>query len=175
MPARSAEMLIVLAASRATMKARSSQPGNRCLKFPAKPCPVTNPIRAHIIWTAAISGHVRSAVERSLVPSCAPATEYVAMPDGSSSAAPLITPGPSDFTSNRIHRAGAGVGTKSSEHKLPTNHSANLFTTLRGAGQIERSKGSNVTRHRARRTEPHRDRKLSAAEAVETKPSKRLK
>jgi hypothetical protein len=27
----------------------------------------------------------------------------------------------------------------------------------------------------ARRTEPHRDRKLSAAEAVETKPRKRLK
>src|SRR5260370_10735263 len=27
----------------------------------------------------------------------------------------------------------------------------------------------------ARRTEPHRDRKLSAAEAVETKPSQRLK
>jgi hypothetical protein len=27
----------------------------------------------------------------------------------------------------------------------------------------------------ARRTEPHRDRKLSAAEAVETKPGKRLK
>jgi hypothetical protein len=27
----------------------------------------------------------------------------------------------------------------------------------------------------ARRTEPHRDRKLSAAEAVETKSSKRLK
>jgi hypothetical protein len=36
----------------------------------------------------------------------------VAMPDGSSSAAPVITPGPSDFNSNRIHRAGAGVGKK---------------------------------------------------------------
>src|ERR1019366_8061922 len=73
------------------------------------------PIRAHIISTAAISGHVRSAVQRSFVPSCAPATEYVAMPDGSSSAAPVITPGPSDFNSNRIHRDGANVGTNESE------------------------------------------------------------
>src|ERR1019366_3980337 len=73
------------------------------------------PIRAHIISTAAISGHVRSAVQRSLVPSCAPATEYVAMPDGSSSAAPVITPGPSDLNSNRIQRTGANVGTNESE------------------------------------------------------------
>src|SRR3984893_16833714 len=115
MPARSAEMLIVLATSRATIKTPSSHLGNRRLKFPANPCPVTIPIRAHIIWTAAISGHVRSAVQRSLVPSCAPATEYVAMPDGSSSAAPVLTPGPSDFHSNRIHRAGANVGTNESD------------------------------------------------------------
>jgi hypothetical protein len=32
------------------------------------------------------------------------------MPDGSSSAAPVITPGPSDFNSNRSHRTGAKVG-----------------------------------------------------------------
>jgi hypothetical protein len=65
-----------------------------------------------MICTAAISGHVRSAVQRSLVPSCAPATDYVAIPEGSSSAAPVITPGPRDFNSNRIHRAVADVGTK---------------------------------------------------------------
>ncbi len=35
-----------------------------------------------------------SAVQRSEVPSCAPAMEYVAMPEGSSSAAPVVTPGP---------------------------------------------------------------------------------
>src|ERR1019366_6352748 len=91
------------------------------------------PIRAHIISTAAISGHVRSAVQRSLVPSCAPATEYVAMPDGSSSAAPVITPGPSDLNSNRIHRAGGNVGTRESGCKLPANHSANPLTILHGA------------------------------------------
>ena len=35
--------------------------------------------------------------------------------DGSSSAAPVIMPGPSDFKSNRIHRTGANVGTKELE------------------------------------------------------------
>jgi len=35
------------------------------------------------------------------------------MPDGSSSAAPVITPGPSDFNSNLIHRAGALSARKS--------------------------------------------------------------
>src|SRR5512140_1428672 len=65
-----------------------------------------------------MSGHVRSAVQRSLVPSCAPATEYVAMPDGSSSAAPVMTPGPSDFNSNRIHREG-DVGMKEMQRASP--------------------------------------------------------
>jgi hypothetical protein len=37
------------------------------------------------------------------------------MPDGSSSAAPVIIPGPSDFNSNRIHRDGANFGTTESE------------------------------------------------------------
>jgi hypothetical protein len=61
-------MLIVLAASRETTKTPSSQLGNRRLKFPAKPCPVTIPIRAHIICTAAISGQVRSAVLKKTGP-----------------------------------------------------------------------------------------------------------
>ena len=52
------------------------------------------PMRAHIIWTGAIRGQVRSAVHSIVVPNWAPASEYVAMPDGSSSAAPVITPGP---------------------------------------------------------------------------------
>ena len=36
-----------------------------------------------------------SAVQSMAVPICAPAMEYVAMPEGSSSAAPVINPGPS--------------------------------------------------------------------------------
>jgi hypothetical protein len=107
-------MLMVFAASRAMTKVSRSHFGNRCLKFAARPCPVTMPMRAHIICTAAISGQVSSAVQSSLVPSCAPATEYVAMPDGSSSAAPVITPGPIAFASLRIHRVGADVDTQGS-------------------------------------------------------------
>src|SRR5438309_10481076 len=42
-----------------------------------------------------MSGQVMAAVQRSDVPSCAPATEYVATPEGSSSAAPVMRPGPS--------------------------------------------------------------------------------
>jgi hypothetical protein len=67
-------------------------------------------MRAHIICTAAINGHVSSAVQSSLVPSCAPATEYVAIPEGSSSAAPVITPGPIDFNKERIQRDEEDIG-----------------------------------------------------------------
>jgi hypothetical protein len=38
--------------------------------------------------------------------------EYVAMPEGSSSAAPVMMPGPSDFNSSRNQRDGADAGTK---------------------------------------------------------------
>src|SRR5436190_6538599 len=60
-------------------------------------------MRAHIICTAAMSGHVISDVQRSPVPSCAPAMEYVAIPEGSSSAAPVISPGPRE-SRNRAMR-----------------------------------------------------------------------
>ena len=43
----------------------------------------------------AISGQSTGAVQRNLVPNCAPVMEYVAIPEGSSSAAPVMTPGPS--------------------------------------------------------------------------------
>jgi hypothetical protein len=39
-------------------------------------------------------GQVINAVHSNAVPCCAPAMEYVAMPDGSSSAAPVVNPGP---------------------------------------------------------------------------------
>src|SRR6202167_6060696 len=95
-----------------------------------------------------MSGHVRSAVQRSLVPSCAPATEYVAMPDGSSSAAPVITPGPSDFNSNRVHRAGANFVTKELDRKPPTNYGSDPLTIVHGARyKPNRSEWSNVIRH----------------------------
>jgi hypothetical protein len=44
-----------------------------------------------------MSGKVISAVQRVDIPYAAPACEYVAIPDGSSSLAPVIRPGPRIF------------------------------------------------------------------------------
>jgi hypothetical protein len=59
------------------------------------PSCVTIPIRAHISCTAAIKGKVIIAVQRVVKPKPAPACIYVAIPEGSSSLAPVISPGPS--------------------------------------------------------------------------------
>jgi hypothetical protein len=74
-PERSAPMLIVFAAASARHTTTRLQRGNFCRRAPARPIPVTMPMRAHIIWTAAMSGNVSHAVQRSAVPSCAPAIE----------------------------------------------------------------------------------------------------
>src|SRR3954466_1769659 len=52
-------------------------------------------MRAETIWIAAIIGVGGRIEQRSPKPYCAPACEYVAMPLGSSSAAPVMRPGPS--------------------------------------------------------------------------------
>src|SRR5450631_1846763 len=49
-----------------------------------------------------ISGYVNTMAHSVSSPNCAPACEYVAMPDGSSSAAPVIRPGPSCRAQSRI-------------------------------------------------------------------------
>src|SRR5678816_2840547 len=54
-----------------------------------------------------MSGHVRAAVHSKEVPRRAPATEYVATPDGSSSAAPVMRPGP---RAEKKRRTGLRVG-----------------------------------------------------------------
>jgi hypothetical protein len=51
-------------------------------------------MRAEISWIAAMRGYVRSIVQPMPKPSCAPAWLYVPIPDGSSSEAPVIRPGP---------------------------------------------------------------------------------
>jgi hypothetical protein len=51
---------------------------------------------------AAINGSVKSMVQVSAYPNCAPACEYVAIPLGSSSAAPVISPGPSAVATRRM-------------------------------------------------------------------------
>jgi hypothetical protein len=50
----------------------------------------------------AISGNVIKAVHNVASPYAAPACEYVAMPDGSSSLEPVTSPGPS-FLQNRTN------------------------------------------------------------------------
>ena len=75
MPARSAPTLIVFAMRRATTKAMQIHLGTFLRSPLARPSPVTIPIRAHIIWTAAMRGQVATDVQRRLVPSCAPAIE----------------------------------------------------------------------------------------------------
>src|SRR5437016_10321170 len=67
----------------------------------ASPIPLTIPILAHMNSTAVIIGKVASAVQRIENPSDAPATAYVPMPEGSSSDAPVIRPGPRIFR-NRL-------------------------------------------------------------------------
>jgi hypothetical protein len=52
------------------------------------------PRRAHIICTAVISGNENRAVHNGAYPNAAPVTEYVEIPEGSSSAAPVMRPGP---------------------------------------------------------------------------------
>ena len=67
MPARSAPTLRVLARKRAIAAPRTSGRGSFFCSAPARPSPVTSPIRAHIIWMAAMRGQVKAtAVQRSV-------------------------------------------------------------------------------------------------------------
>jgi hypothetical protein len=63
----------------------------------ANPIPVTMPTLAQTNWIAVIMGKVANAVQSVEKPSEAPATAYVPIPDGSSSEAPVIRPGPRIF------------------------------------------------------------------------------
>src|SRR2546430_2274942 len=58
------------------------------------PCPVASPSRAANSWTAAASGKVTTDIHRRPSPKAAPTCEYVPIPDGSSSAAPVMKAGP---------------------------------------------------------------------------------
>ena len=60
----------------------------------ANPFPLKRPIRAHISCMTIIVGNRNRVIHNIPRPNFAPAWVYVAMPDGSSSAAPVITPGP---------------------------------------------------------------------------------
>src|SRR5881409_1958848 len=58
-----------------------------------------------------MSGNENSAVQSWAYPKAAPVTEYVEMPEGSSSAAPVIKPGPRSAKNPR-RRAGRKVATE---------------------------------------------------------------
>jgi hypothetical protein len=57
-----------------------------------------------MLCTAAISGHVQNAVHKNNSPCRTPAIVNVAIPDGSSFAAPATTPGPKTEQSHRQPR-----------------------------------------------------------------------
>jgi len=61
----------------------------------AKPFLLKRPILAHISCIIIIIGNRYKDIHNMPRPNFAPACEYVAIPEGSSSAAPVITPGPS--------------------------------------------------------------------------------
>src|SRR5262245_9384567 len=82
-PDRCAATLTVFASNRAVMAAKTTGLGHRALNPAVMPRPLTMPIRAHVICTVAMSGHVIKAVQRREVPKRAPAIVYVAIPDGS--------------------------------------------------------------------------------------------
>jgi hypothetical protein len=68
-------MLIVLAIRRAPAARARTGRGNLSRSASINPRPVTMPIRAHMISTAAISGHVTQPIQSRPVPRRAPASE----------------------------------------------------------------------------------------------------
>ena len=58
-------MLIVFATSSAMVKRATTHRGNFCRNAPARPTPETIPIRAAIIWTQPIMGHVTNAAQEN--------------------------------------------------------------------------------------------------------------
>ena len=75
MAERSAPTVIVFVTNKASEIVPTRGRGNFSPSARDRPCPVTMPMRAQAIWMAAMSGQVRSAVQRIAVPNCAPTTE----------------------------------------------------------------------------------------------------
>src|SRR5919197_2507602 len=90
----SAPMFIVFAIRRRIVSGKTIFLEYFCFIIAASPLPVTRPILAHISWTTVIIGYKANTNQAIPKPNCAPACEYVAIPDGSASDAPVIIPGP---------------------------------------------------------------------------------
>src|SRR6266446_2812061 len=104
MPPRSAPMLTTFATINNEHAPHKTHVGYLRRMTPARPSPVTIPSRAHMSCTEAIKGNENSAVHKGAYPKDAPVTEYVEIPEGSSSAAPVINPGPSPVKNARHSR-----------------------------------------------------------------------
>src|SRR5450755_3770340 len=74
------------------------------------PWPVTRPIRADASWIAVISGYENNIVHSIPNRKCAPTCEYVAMPLGSSSEAPVTIPGPNSLSTRLMRETGEFEG-----------------------------------------------------------------
>jgi hypothetical protein len=57
---------------------------------------------------------------------------------------PVITPGPSEFNSDRCHRPWVNVSTNESEGKRPANHKENHSQPSVHAVRVERSRRYNM-------------------------------
>ena len=87
-------MLNTLAAVTSVTAPTSTGREKRSLMSEASPRPFASPRRPAVSCTAAASGHVNNAVHRKSNRNAAPTCEYVPMPEGSSSEAPVTIPGP---------------------------------------------------------------------------------
>src|SRR5512138_2377570 len=104
-------------------------------------------MRALTIWMAAISGSVNTTVHSTAKPNCAPAWEYVAMPLGSSSAAPVIRPGPSCRRRRAKREAAVGRSTARSARQEACR-AYSRSAKARGVDRIE-AQNRPATRGRA--------------------------
>ena len=97
--------------------------------------PLTIPILAQVSKTAIINGKVNKAVHSVAKPSDAPATAYVPIPEGSSSEAPVISPGPRSLK-KRLTRLLSSLMAASSETAPPADSEWGMTGCLTGVDSV---------------------------------------
>src|SRR5437588_7130914 len=97
--------------------------------------PLTIPILAQVSRAAIINGKVNKAVHSVAKPSEAPATAYVPMPEGSSSEAPVIRPGPRSLK-KRLTRLLSSIMAASSETVPPAGSEWGMTGCLTGSDSV---------------------------------------
>src|SRR5438105_2124481 len=97
--------------------------------------PLTIPILAQVSRAAIINGNVNKAVQSVAKPSEAPATAYVPMPEGSSSEAPVTSPGPSRLK-KRLTRLLSSIMAASSETVPPAGSEWGVTACFTGLASV---------------------------------------